>query len=88
MAKSTKITREISEEVIYDVLKVLDDGRTEKIGVYSAKGKFSNKDLAEKVGVSKVLTIPRKRKMVTYAMEVEDFMTLATPIKEKTIDIK
>lgn len=87
MAKSTKVTREISQEVTYDVLQVLDDGTTEKIGEYSAKGKFSNKDLANSLGVPKVLTIPRKRKMVTYAMEVEDFMTLATPIKEKTIEI-
>ena len=87
MAKSTKVTREISEEVTYDVLEILDDGYTRKIGEHTAKGKFSNKDIAEKFGVPKVLTIPRKRKMVTYAMEVEDFMTLATPIKEKTIEI-
>ena len=87
MAKSTKVTREISKEITYDVLQVLPDGSTKKIGEHVAKGKFSNKELAKTYGLSNVLTVPRKRTMVTYAMEIEDFMTLATKIKEKSIDL-
>lgn len=82
MAKEIFITRRVIENKEYKVFKV--EGTTlELLGTEVIKGKVSEKEIAEKYGVSKVFIDCVKENKVIYGVPVDKFMEMAVVLEDK-----
>ena len=86
MAKERNVTRTVIESKKYNVYKM--EGLTlVLLDTIEEKGKISEKDLAKKFNVEKVILDLVEEKKVTYGMTVTEFMAHAVIIEdEKTAE--
>jgi len=81
MAKERNVTRTVIESKKYNVYKM--EGLTlVLLDTIEEKGKISEKDLAKKYKVDKVILDLVEEKKVTYGMTVTDFMAHAVVIED------
>lgn len=76
------ITRKVLKEKTYNVYK-MEGTSLVLLETISAKGKVSEKELAEKHKVKQVVLVPTKEQYETYAMTVEEFMKYAKLVEDK-----
>lgn len=76
------ITRKVLKEKTYNVYK-MEGTSLVLLETIGAKGKVSEKELAEKHGVKQVVLVPTQEKYETYVMTVEEFMKYATLVEYK-----
>jgi hypothetical protein len=82
MEKERNVTRTVIESKTYNVYKM--EGLTlVLLETIEEKGKVSEKDLAKKHNVDKVILDYTAEKKVTYGMTVTDFMASAKVIEEE-----
>lgn len=82
MAKERMVTRKVIETKKYKVYKM--DGLTlVELDTIEEKGKVSEKELAKKYKVDKVIIDCVEEKKVTYGMPVSEFMKYATLVEDE-----
>lgn len=87
MAKTNYVTRRVTrnkEVAIYS----LENGKLELIDTRVIDGRPNERQLAEEFKVSKVVCETVKSEVVTYGVEVEKFMEIATIIEKSNEDEK
>jgi hypothetical protein len=82
MAKERMVTRKVIESKKYKVYKM--DGLTlVELDTIEEKGKVSEKELAKKYKVDKVIIDCVEEKKVTYGMTVSEFMKYAELVEDE-----
>jgi len=82
MAKERQVTRTVIESKKYNVYK-MEGLQLVLLDTIEEKGKISEKELAKKYEVDKVILDLVEEKKVTYGMTVTEFMKYATVIEEE-----
>lgn len=83
MARERLVTRTVIDSKKYKVYKM--EGTTlVELEEIETKGKVSEKELATKHEVDKVVIVPVSEKKVTYGMTVSEFMKYAVVIEDET----
>jgi hypothetical protein len=83
MAKERQVTRTVIDSKVYDVYKK-NGLNLEKLETIEAKGKVSEKELAEKHKVDKVFLDCVEEKKITYGMPVSEFMKYAKVVEDES----
>lgn len=81
MAKERMVTRKVIESKKYNVYKMEGLNLT-LLDTIEEKGKISEKELAKKYKVDKVVIDCVEEKKITYGMTVSDFMEYAVVIED------
>jgi hypothetical protein len=82
MAKERMVTRRVIESKKYKVYEMKDMQLTE-LDTIEEKGKISEKELAKKYKVDKVVIDCIEEKKVVYGMPVSEFMKYATIVEDE-----
>lgn len=82
MARERQVTRTVIESKKYNVYK-MEGLKLVLLDTIDEKGKISEKELAKKYEVEKVILDLVEEKKVTYGMTVTEFMKYAVIIEEK-----
>lgn len=82
MAKERMVTRKVIDTKTYKVYK-MEGLQLVELGTIEEKGKVSEKELAKKYEVDKVIVDCVEEKKVTYGMTVTDFMKYAVIVEDE-----
>lgn len=82
MAKERMVTRKVIEAKKYKVYK-MDGLQLTELDTIEEKGKVSEKELAKKYKVDKVVIDCIEEKKVTYGMTVSEFMKYAVLVEDE-----
>lgn len=81
MAKERMVTRKVIDAKKYKVYK-MEGLQLVELDEIEEKGKVSEKELAKKYGVDKVIVDCVEEKKVTYGMTVSEFMKYAVVVED------
>lgn len=82
MSKTSYVTRRVIENKEYKVYKV-EGTQLELLDTIEIKGKVSERELAEKFGVSKVFVDCVKENKSIYGVPVDEFMKIAVKLEKE-----